>query len=65
MVTLGLEELPEEAFAAAVGIRVGGVEKVPPGRQERVEDPLRLVLTGTPAPVFPKRQGASTALRYT
>jgi len=54
MVALGLDELPEKSFAAAVGVMIGRVNKVPSSRQEGVEDAFRLVLTGAQPQSSPK-----------
>src|SRR5262249_21549304 len=62
---MALHEFPEERFAVAVGVEVGGIDEVPPGLAERVVHLPRLVLGGPPAPFLAEGHRAERRLRNT
>ena len=58
-----LHKLAEKRFARPIGVRVGGVDEIPPRLAKGVVHPARLVLDRTPAPFLAEGRGAERGLR--
>jgi len=52
------DKFADDFFAGAVGVAVGGVDKVPVGGDESVEDSAAFFLGSAPAPIFAEGHGA-------